>query len=191
MVRRKSRRHSKGRLVNPTFFVFCEGQSEEEYVKFLRSSYKIPIEINSKQAGHNISQRFINNYLKTKTRHQKDEVFLMYDLDVDGLYEKLISLNGILLLSNPCLELWFLLHFRNQLKNISSKNCNRKLVQICKSYEKGIISRELKEILIQQASEAVDRSKTLKLFHNPSSSIFRLIENLETAKHEKFNITIE
>jgi len=186
MVRRKSRRHSKGRLVNPTFFVFCEGQSEEEYINFLRSSYKIPVEINSKLAGHNISQKFINSYLTTKTRHEKDEVFLMYDLDVDGLYEKVKSINGILLLSNPCLELWFLLHFGNQLRNISSKNCNRKLVQICKSYEKGIISSKLKEILIQQVSEATNRSKTLKLYHNPSSSIFRLIEKLEAAKRKKY-----
>lgn len=78
-----SRRKSRGKRINPTFYVFCEGQTEEEYIKFLRSKYRIPIEINSKRAGDSISQRFINSYLRTKTRHKKDQIFLMYDLDVE------------------------------------------------------------------------------------------------------------
>ena len=46
-----SRRQSRGKRINPTYFVFCEGETEEEYVKYLRSVFRIPIEINSKKLG--------------------------------------------------------------------------------------------------------------------------------------------
>ena len=113
-----SRRKPRGKRINPTFFVFCEGKTEEEYVKFLRNVHRIPIEINSKRAGDSISQRFINNYLKSKTQHKKDEIFLMYDLDVEGTLDRLNDLEGILLVSNPCITLCFLLHHREHSDNI-------------------------------------------------------------------------
>ena len=35
-------RKPQGRSVRPTFFVFCEGETEEEYVSFLRSHFRVP-----------------------------------------------------------------------------------------------------------------------------------------------------
>lgn len=39
-------RKSKGKQINPTFFVFCEGKTEEQYIEYLRSKFK---EYNSAQ----------------------------------------------------------------------------------------------------------------------------------------------
>lgn len=180
-----SRRKSRGKRINPTFYVFCEGQTEEEYVKFLRSKYRIPIEINSKKAGDDISQRFINSYLKTRTTHPKDQVFLMYDLDVRGVLDKLHEIEGTLLLSNPCLELWFLLHHQDQRANISSENCLRSLRNLCHDYEKGKLSDKLKRTLIDSVSDAIDRAQRLQRFENPSSTVSDFIAELEEVKSLK------
>lgn len=180
-----SRRKSRGKKINPTFYVFCEGQTEEEYVKFLRSKYRIPIEINSKRTGDRISQQHINNYLKTKTRHNKDQTFFMYDLDVDGVLERLNQLDGTLLVSNPCLELWFLLHHQDQRANISTSNCFRTLRTICPDYEKGKLSDNLKSRLIDNLEDAIIRSEQLNRHDNPSTTVSDFIAELNKVKREK------
>jgi hypothetical protein len=60
----KSKRVSKLKEIRPTFFVFCEGETEESYVKYLRSQYKLPVEIVAKKKGSDINTRFINNFKK-------------------------------------------------------------------------------------------------------------------------------
>lgn len=80
--------------MKPTFFVFCEGETEEAYVKFLKSRYRIPIEIDSKVAGNRITNKYINNYKKEKFTHVKDKTFLLYDLDTPKMLEKLQQITG-------------------------------------------------------------------------------------------------
>ncbi len=180
-----SRRKSRGKRINPTYFVFCEGETEEEYVKYLRSVFRIPIEINSKRTGDSISKRFINGYLNTKTRHAKDKIFLMFDLDVDGTLQKLRELGGILLASNPCLELWFVLHHRDQSANISSSNCIRTLKEIWPNYQKGKLTESQKRELIENINEAKARAQQLRCHDNPSTSVDLLIGYLEQALENK------
>ena len=103
------RRASKGKMINPHFWVFCEGETEEAYVCFLRSKYRIPIEIAPKVVGNKITQRFIESYKQGKPTHEKDKDFLMYDADVPKVLEKLKSIKStVLIASNPSIELWFL-----------------------------------------------------------------------------------
>ncbi len=180
-----SKRKSKGKRINPTFYVFCEGQSEEEYVNFLRIKYRIPIEINSKITGGKMSQRYINNYLRTKTKHKKDQIFLMYDLDVDGILERLNELDGKLIVSNPCIELWFLLHFQDQRANISSDDCVRFLRQVCDDYSKGRLSHNLKRRLVQSITEAVERAERLEKYENPSTTVNDFVTELDKVKQTK------
>ena len=180
-----SKRKSRGKKINPTYFVFCEGETEEEYVKYLRSVFRIPIEINSKKTGSSISKRFINSYLKNKPRHKKDEIFLMFDLDVDGILDRLNQLDGILLASNPCLELWFVLHFRDQRANISASNCLRILLEIWPNYEKGKLSQTQKYALIERVNEAKERAEQLNCHNNPSTSVNVFIGYLDDALRNK------
>ena len=35
----------RGKKMNPTFFVFCEGKTEAAYVDLLRRSFRVPVEI--------------------------------------------------------------------------------------------------------------------------------------------------
>lgn len=48
-------RRSKEKTMKPNFFVFCEGETEVAYVNFLRSQYRVPIQVISKKSDSNIS----------------------------------------------------------------------------------------------------------------------------------------
>jgi len=115
----RKRGASKGKKMKPTYFVFCEGKTEALYVKFLKNQYRVPIIIDSKVAKNRIDEKYIKSYKKGKFTHKKDKTFLLYDLDAPKMLQKLQSINSaILLVSNPCIELWSLLHIKEQKANI-------------------------------------------------------------------------
>jgi hypothetical protein len=173
-------RISKGKQMKPNFFVFCEGETEIAYVKFLRSLYRVPIQVITKKGKSNISEDFIvkskNEYVQT----EQDKVFLMYDLDVDGMLEQLQKIpNAELLVSNPCVELWFLLHYQEQKTEISSGKCIQKLQKFSKEYKKGTLSEEEKDVFTKNKALAVERAKKLAEFQNPSSTVYKFMEMLK------------
>lgn len=166
--------------MKPNFFVFCEGETEIAYVKFLRSLYRVPIQVIPKKGKSNISEDFIvkskNEYVQT----DQDKVFLMYDLDVDGMLVQLQKIpNAELLVSNPCVELWFLLHYQDQKSEISSDKCIKKLQKVSKEYKKGTLSEEEKDVLAKNKDQALERAKKLVEFQNPSTTIHRLLDLLK------------
>ncbi|NCA85625.1 MAG: hypothetical protein EOM83_08630 [Clostridia bacterium] len=77
----RKRKAPRQKSINPHFWVFCEGETEEAYIAFLRSAYRVPIEIISKVVGSRITDRFIVAHKKGKPVHDKDKDFLMYDAD--------------------------------------------------------------------------------------------------------------
>lgn len=173
-------RISKGKQMKPNFFVFCEGETEMAYVKFLRSLYRAPIQVIPKKGKSNISEDFIvkskNEYVQT----DQDKVFLMYDLDVDGMLEQLQKIpNAELLVSNPCMELWFLLHHQDQKSEISSDRCIKKLQKFSNEYKKGILSEEDKTFLAEKKDLAIERAKNMIGYQNPSSTVYKLLEKLK------------
>ena len=166
--------------MKPNFFVFCEGETEMAYVKFLRSLYRAPIQVIPKKGKSNISEDFIvkskNEYVQT----DQDKVFLMYDLDVDGMLEQLQKIpNAELLVSNPCVELWFLLHYQEQKTEISSDKCIKKLQKFSNEYKKGILSEEEKTFLAEKKDLAIERAKNMIGYQNPSSTVYKLLEKLK------------
>ena len=139
------RQASKGKKINSHFWVFCEGKTEEAYIRFLRSEYRLPVEIVTKIAGCDISERYIRSYKKGKPTLKKDKDFLIYDADVPGILYKLKKIDSaILVASNPAVELWFLLHYKNQIAYITEDDCIRELSNRNRnSYKKGLIDKIL------------------------------------------------
>lgn len=176
----RKRRASKGKKINPTYFVFCEGETEESYINFLKSLYRIPtIHIHPKIGGNNITKDYIENYKQNKPTHEKDLNFLFYDLDVPEILTRLKKIDSaILLVSNPSVELWFLLHYKNQNATISSADCCREMNNRNRTYKKGIIDDRLKKKLTEKISDASKRALTLEKHKNPSSTVYKLIEKL-------------
>ena len=175
------RQASKGKKINPHFWVFCEGKTEEAYIRFLRSEYRLPVEIVTKIAGCDISERYIRSYKKGKPTLKKDKDFLIYDADVLEILYKLKKIDSaILVASNPAVELWFLLHYKNQTAYITEDDCIRELSNRNRnSYKKGLIDKILKNKLKEKRSNACRRSKQLVLYNNPSTNMHVFIEALE------------
>ena len=169
-------RVSKGKQMKPNFFVLCEGETEIAYVKFLRSLYRAPIQVIPKKGKSNISEDFIERSKNEYVRTGQDKVFLMYDLDVDGMLEHLQKIpNAELLVSNPCIELWFLLHYQEQKLEISSDKCVQKYQKVSKEYKKGALSEEEKKVLAENRDLAVERAKKLADYQNPSTMVYKLL----------------
>ena len=173
-------RISKGKQMKPNFFVFCEGETEIAYVKFLRSLYRTPIQVIPKKGKSNISEDYIERSQNEYVRTEQDKVFLMYDLDVDGMLEHLQKIpNAELLVSNPCIEIWFLLHYQEQKADITSEKCVQKYQKVSKGYKKGVLSEEEKKVFVENRELAVERAKNLSPFQNPSTTVFKLLEELK------------
>jgi len=185
MARKRSA--SKGEKINPHFWVFCEGKTEEAYISCLRSKYRIPIEIVSKIVGSKITDRFIKEYKKGKPIHAKDKDFLIYDADVPEILDRLRGIKtAMLIASNPSMELWFLLHYKNQITSISSQDCIRELSKRNRnSYQKGVIDKNLEVKLTENLTKACERASHLILFNNPSSNMNVFISELENARRNK------
>ncbi len=175
----KPHRHSKGKVIKPAFFVFCEGESEEAYVSFIRSKYRVPILIKTRITTTRINQRYVATVLKGSSHHEKDKCFLLYDLDRHDIVEKLLSIKGSILLgSNPCIELWFILHTCNHAAETSASQCVEQLQGICKGYEKGYLCKRLRHELIIGEDNAIKRARKMIFPTNPSTSVFLLLEEL-------------
>jgi RloB-like protein len=175
----KHPRYSKGKEIKPTFFVFCEGESEEAYISFVRSSRRISIQIKAKVAKNKINQKYVNRNLKPTSDPSKDKFFLLYDIDTPGMLDKLQSIkDAILLVSNPCFELWYILHTRNHSAEVNSQQCVEKLERMCKDYRKGYICGKLRHELTTGEEKAIANAKKHTLYNNPSTSVYLLIEEL-------------
>ena len=70
----KRKRENKGKQIRSTFIVFCEGESEEAYVRHLRTTKRVPVEIVSKITRNQVSARKIRESIKNSPTHEKDKV---------------------------------------------------------------------------------------------------------------------
>ncbi len=174
-------RKSKGKTMKPNFFVFCEGETEVAYISHLRSQYRVPIQIIPRKSNSDISIRYIENCKRDYTETGNDKTFLMFDLDVDGMLEHLQGIpNTILLVSNPCIELWYLLHFEECHAELTPNACVKKLKRHLEYYTKGTLALKDKQILSDKISTASQRAKALEPYKNPSTTIYTMIDLLES-----------
>lgn len=175
----RKERISRGRSMKPTFFVFCEGDTEVAYVELLRAHYRLPIHIIAKKTLLNITPALVERCKAMYVPTKGDRTYLMYDLDIPEIQERLQKIPGATLLcSNPCFEVWLLLHYVEVKTELSSEECVKRLSAIVKDYKKGTFSAEWMQQLMEKVPLAIERAKKLTAFHNPSTSIYRLIEDL-------------
>ena len=181
----RKERTSQGRMMRPNYFVFCEGDSEVAYVEALRSHYRLPIHIIAKKTLLNITPTLVERCKATYIQTKSDQTFLMYDLDVHKMFERLQKVPGATLLcSNPCFELWLLLHFTEQNAELTSEECVNRLSSFVKQYKKGTLSTSDRNYLIDNTPIATERAKRLFAFNNPSTSVYLLTDQLDELKKQ-------
>jgi hypothetical protein len=108
----------------------------------------------------------------------------MYDLDIKSTAERIATCkDSVSIASNPSVELWFLLHNDEQNSAISTDACIEKLKKASLDwvhYQKGSLSEKQKKLLWNNRGLASARAKRLPEGKNPSSSVYRLIESMES-----------
>lgn len=165
--------------------VICEGVTEENYINLLKKWYRSPIRIISHIEGTKITQSLVDNRTKELKISQWDKVdtFLMYDMDVQAINEKLLKCKAEMLLSNPCFEIWLLLHAKDQKTAINTDTLIKDLKKsapVWKNYSKSAFTDTQKTFLNNNTEVAVARAKNLHEFQNPSTGIYKLIEMLSS-----------
>ena len=172
--------------MSPNYFVFCEGDTEVAYTEMLRVHYRLPIHIIAKKTLLNITPALIECCKAVYVQTKNDKTYLMYDLDVATMLERLQKVTGaVLLCSNPCFELWLLLHYAEQKSELKSDECIGKLIGFEKQYKKGKLNDEMKRHLVENKDSAIERSKSLVAYGNPSTTVYKLIEDLDKLKQEE------
>jgi len=196
MARRESlRRRTPSRGVLPRFLIVCEGTvTEPGYFEELRRIYRRVVDVKISPGG--VPKTLVERAAELKRDGVRaataakdenlryDEVWCVFDIDdhpkiVDAKQQA--KDNGIkLAISNPCFELWVLLHFQDQRAYIN----RRKLKAECKKYLPGYRKALSTELLSPRYDEAVKRERDLDLWQqergrqdeNPSTGICKLTE---------------
>lgn len=188
MVRRTTRkergvikRHQKKLIL-----VGAEGdnQTERKYLESLnnkQNEYRIIFA----KGIHTNPQGVITDLIKSSNKVELDEEYgdikaCLIDVDYPGDRESELK-NAILqsnkehiklYLSNPCFEIWFLLHFRYSTRQYSS---NSEVIKELKEYMPGYTkSDNVFDLLWPKLDTAISNSKKLDKYHNQNNTINRI-----------------
>ena len=129
----------------------------------------------------------LNKQAEKKSRQYKDineaydQVWCVYDVDIHPRLDYALEMAekaGILLaVSNPCLELWALVHFEDQTAHLERGNAQDNL----RKYIPGYSKRLPFYTLLPYYKDAVLRAIELfekNSYDNPSTSVYKLTETL-------------
>jgi hypothetical protein len=186
-------RRNPFRNVRTRILIVCEGTvTEPGYFHDLRQLYRsvIELEINSGGDPRTLVARAVemkgaaDRAAKTDENLRFDEVWCVFDIDdhphIDDAKQQARD-NGIkLAISNPCFELWVLLHFQDQRAHISRVNLRTRVQGHLPGYDKELPVEKLSP----HYDEAARRARYLDEWQqqqgrsdaNPFTGVYRLTE---------------
>ncbi len=182
---RKTARRATSLTQRKIVLIVCEGkETEPQYFNGLRVDCKNP-RVTIKIANEHGVPRTIVEIAKThKHQFDYDSVWCVFDVDEHPNIpdaRQMARDNGIkLAISNPCFELWLLLHFTEPPGCHDRKMIKRRLKGYIEGYDKKVDFGMLKPGL----EDALRRAKRLdkqagdlgKPDCNPTTGVYRLVE---------------
>ena len=159
-----TRRRRPSRDTKPVTYIFCEGEKTEP-IYFARwrergiSLHIIPV-------SHTDPMGIVNDAKQKMSERsfepsQGDSVWCIYDVDAnsDDALEKAFSLarrNGYkIVISNPCFELWYILHFELPGRSLTSAEAQALLSKLIPGYSKSVdVFEQLESIRAKAMSNA-------------------------------------
>jgi len=181
--------------------VVCEGDTESNYFNKFREKLFVlkkhrteDIVIEVKPAKHPAAKHVFDEARQKKESitPRYSEVWCVFDKDrnTDDGYNQLIAKrakeeNIHIAYSNPCFELWFLLHFDYYDSQLSGKDCEKKLCSRMQDYSKTDV--ELFDKFANKQAIAIKHAETLMKTwegrtdfanHNPSTTVHELVTML-------------
>ena len=134
--------------------------------------------------GTKITQSLVDNRTRELklSKYDKVHTFLMYDMDVPSINEKLMACKAEKLLSNPCFEIWLLLPAKDQKCPITTDALIKELKKcatVWRNYSKSDFTNTQEAFLKINTDTATSRAKELRELQNPSTSVYKLIKLLK------------
>ena len=197
-----SRRRVSSAAIRKELLVFVEGlRTEETYLVdwHRRHRDRVQVTIDPFRGGplqlveHAVvTRRAELSEARRQRGRPHDQIWCVFDRDehpnvVQAL--NLASSNGIgVAVSNPCLELWFLLHFQDQTAFIGRDEAQRQAEAILHCAK--VLTPAAVETLAERYSQAKERAVKLDEKHqgdgsppgsNPSSSLWTLVDEIREA----------
>ncbi|MEV6983789.1 RloB family protein [Sphaerisporangium sp. NPDC051017] len=199
MPRRKAKdlkRKVASRPERKTVVVFCEGEaSEPDYINGLkrlphvRANTSVNIEIDPDKG---VPLTLVRRAVDRKHDEEVDECWCVFDVEWPRNHpnlEQAIQLSnrhGIrLAISNPCFELWLILHFEDQTAFMNNGDAERRSRRLDGRTGKGIdagMYMEHRHVASQRAALLAKRharDETLFPDDNPSSTMGDLLDAIE------------
>ena len=194
----RSRRPSRGspkQALRPQVIVVTEGEkTEPQYIKEFARIHQAP---NVRVGGTGFDpQGVVEKAIELKKslgRGTRAHVWAVFDRDEHLRFEEALHLaqqHGICVaVSNPCFELWAVLHYQDHAAPIDRHDCQRLLARLCEGYhaERGKLFNDT-EVIRTSHDDAVQRGK--RSLHdreeegdpqgNPSTSMQVLMESIRT-----------
>lgn len=162
--------------------VICEGEkTEKNYFSSYRSIYRLNIEIKPSPNRDAIGivrygQKMVEKY--GLDLENGDEAWCVFDVDDnnDKMIAEALEVAGPIktAISNPCFEVWFLLHFEYRDRRIDGgdeavKILSKHIPDYCKS-------KEVFPLIAGSTNEAIENSKRLNKHHEGQGKILTRCE---------------
>lgn len=186
--------------------VVCGGRvSEPGYLNQMKNVYRNNL-LNIKVLSHGRAPINVVQYaaeLKMKASREAqgtgdpylefDEVWCVLDVDEHESLNRARDLaraqNIHLAVSNPCFELWLLLHFRSQNSSITTSDVQRACRGYMPGYEKEVpfskIDPSYDHALRRATALEVHHTKQNHLGANPSTDIYKITEKIRKRAYEQ------
>ena len=185
-----------------SFLVLVEGEvTEADYLLYWKRRLRLRVQVDVPDF-HGTPLSLVEKAVELKAEEERmekrgrgrmhDEYWCVFDIDTHPNVPEAIELaraNGIALaISNPCIELWFLLHFTEHSAYIECADAARSVK--AKTGAGKSISPDGLEQLSERFETAKERARRLEAKHrgdgtpapgNPSSGAWRLIDAMQMA----------
>jgi len=198
--RERNRQLKKSKKV---ILISCEGnrknKTETLYFRNLvtrDSDFRIELVPGNETDPVSLVEQTINQINKLGLSIEEDDrAFCLIDTDKEKYKntqiveaKKLAAENGIIIItSNPCFEIWFLLHFECSTAPITTDKLLEKLKKRCPKYNK---SHNIYPEIEKATLKAIENAKYLERFHlddgkfldtiesNPSTHVYKILEEI-------------
>ncbi len=195
--RKSLRRPPPSRRVKPLALIVCEGEKTEfQYFERFRQAKRLSATalevVPGDTSGSN--PKSIVEYARKRSKEQRseklpfDRVWCVFDRDEHEWWDDALTQardNGFeVAFSNPCFELWILLHYVYQSAQIERAAALSKVPEHLPDYSK---SSDIYDTLLPSQTTAVQNAQKLRAYHarncspethNPSTTVDRLVEYL-------------
>lgn len=166
------------RARKPLIIVFWEGESEEQYIKFMRQKFNKKANIipyDKKGLFLTAKKAFGSKGKYSSIKKEVDEVWFIFDTEPDmrdkwnEFYREILRLRKMnsyirvrLLMTKGCIEYFFLLHFEKTAQTIvtvsdKEKIMDRLILKYCNSYKKG--DKDSIYLIAENYNKAIENGK--------------------------------